>query len=265
MKLSISNIAWDSAYDFQMYQLMKEYGYTGLEIAPTKIFSENPYDKLKEAREWSERLKKEYDFSISSMQSIWFGRQENMFDSDKERQVLIDYTKRAIDFARIIGCKNIVFGSPKNRNMDKNLNKEEAEEKAVKFFRELADYAYNSGTIIGMEANPTIYQTNYINDTVSALNLIKEVNSKGFLLNLDIGTVIQNSETIKKLAGEVKYINHIHISEPGLKVIEKKILHNELKDIIIDEGYDKFISIEMSKIENLDKIEEVMKYISEVF
>ena len=47
MKLSISNIAWDETHDLKMYQKMKEYRYTGLEIAPTRIFGENPYQNLK--------------------------------------------------------------------------------------------------------------------------------------------------------------------------------------------------------------------------
>ena len=38
MNLSISNIAWASDYDAQMYPFLKEIGYQGLEIAPTRIF-----------------------------------------------------------------------------------------------------------------------------------------------------------------------------------------------------------------------------------
>ena len=49
MKLSISNIAWKSEDDFKVYKLMKKYEYKGLEIAPTRIFSEQPYKKLTEA------------------------------------------------------------------------------------------------------------------------------------------------------------------------------------------------------------------------
>ena len=116
-----------------------------------------------------------------------------------------------------------------------------------------------------MEANPAIYNTNFINDTLSALNLIKEVDSNGFLLNLDVGTMIQNEEKISELIGNIKYVNHIHISEPQLKIINKNNLHKELKEILKKENYNKFISVEMGKIEEVDKIERVMKYIWEVF
>ena len=43
MKFSITNIAWTSEYDEQMYHAMKNSGFTGLEIAPTRIYPEHPY------------------------------------------------------------------------------------------------------------------------------------------------------------------------------------------------------------------------------
>lgn len=38
MKLSISNIGWDAEQDEAVYRLMGAYGFSGLEIAPTRIF-----------------------------------------------------------------------------------------------------------------------------------------------------------------------------------------------------------------------------------
>lgn len=261
MKLSISNIGWDVANDTQIYKLLQRYGYIGLEIAPTRIFPETPYEKLAEAKRWSEKMRREYGFVIPSMQSIWYGRTENMFCSEQEREVLIDYTKKAIDFATAIRCENLVFGCPRNRNISDGADKEVA----IAFFREIGDYAASSGTVIGMEANPPIYNTNYINDTLSALALIEKVNSKGFLLNLDVGTMIQNEEDVSELVNRVNLINHIHISEPGLKIIEQRKLHSDLKELLEKENYNRFISIEMGKQENITVIERTLEYVKEVF
>ena len=49
MKLSISNIAWLKEDDNKVYEWMSELGYTGLEVAPTRIFSETPYEKNTQA------------------------------------------------------------------------------------------------------------------------------------------------------------------------------------------------------------------------
>lgn len=261
MKLSISNIGWAAEQDLLVYQMMQRLGYTGLEIAPTRIFPEAPYDKLQEAADWSRLIKEKYGFSIPSMQSIWFGRQEKIFHSEEDRSILIDYTKKAIDFAAAVGSGNLVFGCPRNRNIAEG----ESQESAVDFFRELGDYAVQKGTVIGMEANPPIYNTNYINDTRSAIELIREVGSKGFLLNLDVGTMIQNKEEVSDLVGNVHLINHVHISEPGLKPIEVRKLHEDLCRVLRGEKYQGFVSIEMGKIEELEKMEEKLIYVKEVF
>lgn len=259
--LSISNIAWRAEMDDSVYMLMKRNQYTGLEIAPTRVFPENPYEKKVYAGIWSENLRKEYGFVLPSMQSIWYGRQEKIFGGLGERQSLIGYTKKAIDFASTINCKNLVFGCPRNRYFPEGANPEIG----IKFFKEIGDFAADRGTVIGMEANPPIYNTNYINDTLSALKLIEEVESKGFLLNLDVGTMIQNQESAYELVGKVHLINHVHISEPGLNPIVEREVHMELKTVLESEGYQGFISIEMGKVDDISILDEKMQYVRSIF
>ena len=261
MKLSISNIGWNALDDGVVYDFMTKYGFSGLEIAPTRIFSKEPYDHISDAKIWSEDLKIRYGFEISSMQSIWFGRRENLFASRKERNNLKNYTKEAIDFASAIGCKNLVFGCPRNRNIPDGMDSEIA----IDFFKELGEYAFEHNTVIALEANPPLYHTNYINDTKSAIDLIKKVGSKGFLLNLDLGTILQNKENISELIGNVSHMHHVHISEPGLRPLKKRRIHIELKKILINEGYDGYISIEIGKVEDVSVIEENLQYVRSVF
>lgn len=261
MKLSISNIGWDGLYDEKVYKLMNNYGFEGLEIAPTRVFPSNPYDDLQQASVWSDNLKNQYGFKVPSMQSIWFGHMESLFGTDEDRQCLLDYTKKAILFAKAIGCKNLVFGCPRNRNVPEGRDGEEL----VEFFKEIADFAFENDTVIGMEANPPIYNTNFINDTKAALELIDRVDSDGFKLNLDVGTMIYNEEDVDDLVGKVHLINHVHISEPFLKPIKERELHSKLKKVLEDEDYKRFVSIEMGKVENIKDIEPIMKYISELF
>ena len=85
MKLSISNIAWEQKYDTEMYVFLKSMGITGLEIAPSRIFPENPYEQKKKATDWKEELLNNYGLEISSMQSIWYGHTERIFGSEEER------------------------------------------------------------------------------------------------------------------------------------------------------------------------------------
>lgn len=259
MKLSISNIGWAAEHDRPVYEMMKRYGFSGLEIAPTRILPETPYARVEELREWYAGIRKEYGFAISSMQSIWYGRQEKLFGSDEERRILTEYTKQAIDFAAAVSCPNLVFGCPRNRQLPKG----EDGEKAVAFFREIGEYAARKGTAVAMEANPPLYHTNYINDTPAALALVRQVDSKGFLVNLDVGTMIQNQEQVSLLQGAAQYVNHVHISEPGLKNIRQSNvqLHRELISFLKNEQYDGYISIEIGKQDVLSEIEASMSYV----
>lgn len=261
MKLAASHIGWDLADDQKVYSMMKTYGFTGVEIAPTKIFPVDPYDHLEKARAWKEQLWTVYGFTIPSMQSIWYGKQENIFGQEKERDSLISYTKCAIDFAVGIGCGNIVFGCPKNRMIPMGADSTPA----IPFFQEIAGYARKKGTVIGFEANPAIYHTNYMNDTKSALTLIKEIKSEAFRLNLDVGTMIQNNEEIAVLEGNVSFINHVHMSEPYLKPIQRRPLHHELASILKQENYTGYVSMEIGKVSDLSVLARSLEYIQEVF
>lgn len=261
MKLSISNIAWKAEQDAEMYVFLQENEIKGLEIAPTRIFSDNPYEKIKEAQGWAKNLKNNYSLVIPSMQSIWFGRNEKIFAGQEERDVLIQYTKKAMDFAAAIDCKNLVFGCPRNRSFEGEYPKKAA----LSFFEELGEYAHSMGTVLSMEANPTIYNTNFVNETIQAFELVKEVNSPGFLVNVDLGTIIFNGESLEVLEQNMHYINHIHISEPGLALIEERKLHNDLAGMLEKYHYDKFISVEMKTQDDLQCVKETLAYVKEIF
>lgn len=261
MRLSISNIAWEENMDEEMYELMQLLSYNYLEIAPTRIFPKSPYSRIADAGRWYQNLLANFGISVSSMQSIWFGRTENIFTSDHERQILIDYTKKAIEFAESINCKNLVFGCPQNRilpdSIDANI--------AIPFFKIIGDYAYEHNTVIGFEANPTIYKTNFINTTSSAIELINVVQSPGFKLNLDIGTMIANNEDVKVIEDNLDLINHVHISEPYLEKIQNRALHNNIASLLIKNNYNRCISIEMKKGCSKSELTEIMKYIKNLF
>ncbi len=257
MKLSVSNIGWAAEQDAEVYARMRKAGFTGLEIAPTRIFPTAPYSDLQAARDWAADL----GFAVPSMQSIWFGRSESIFGTAEDRTALLNYTKQAIDFAEAIGCKNLVFGCPRNRNVPEGMTMAEAMEIAVPFFKALGDYAAAHQTVLSMEANPPIYNTNFCNTTADALALVQQVRSPGFLLNLDVGTMVHNEESPELLRSKAQYVNHVHISEPHLKPIARRSLHHELLAVLKAEDYDNFLSIEMGKQEDLTPLFDALSYL----
>ena len=65
MKLSISNIAWSKDKDEEMYEYLSKIEFSGIEIAPTRIFEENPYSRIEEAKHWKQELENKYNLEIS--------------------------------------------------------------------------------------------------------------------------------------------------------------------------------------------------------
>lgn len=257
MKLSISNIVWGAEEDEEMYLFLQESDFAGLEIAPTRIFPEMPYEHLREAEVWAHELKQRYGLNISSMQSIWYGHTEKLFGTEEERRILTDYTKRAILFAEVIGCRNIVFGNPKNRDTD-SVSRDWPV--AVDFFKEVGDYAKAHHTCIALEPNPTMYNTRFMNLTEQAVEMACKSGSEGIRVNIDLGTILCNNEDIRYLEEVKGYINHVHISEPGLSLIEyRPELHGKVMRMMRDLD-NVYVSIEMAR-QPVEKVKGVIRYI----
>lgn len=265
MKLAISNLAWESSQEEAVFGLMQKYGYTGLEIAPTKVFPIEPYRDLRQAEKWAENLQALWQIEVVSLQSIWYGRKENLFASAEDYAFLLDYTRQAINFSHAVGAKNLVFGCPKNRKLPAQGNKETCYAAAEEFFRALGEYAASRSVIVGMEANPVLYGTDFINTTQEALKFIKKVDVAGLGLNLDVGTMVANKENAAVIADAAERISHVHISEPYLAVIQERAMHKELAALLRSKKYEGYVSIEMSRCADLSAIERCMAYVRSVF
>ena len=263
MKYSISNIAWGAEYDSEVYSFLKQQGITGLEIAPTRIF-QSPYDNLELAHEYAWMLKNKYGLTVCSMQSIWYGVQQSIFGSDEDRNFLLDYTKKAILFAEAMGIKNLVFGCPRNRNMPEGDNKQYLEI-AKKFFKELGDFAYEHNTVLAMEPNPVIYNTNFLNFTKDACEFVKSVDSPGFKVNIDMGTMIYNKENPHLVKTYKNIVNHIHISAPNLAYIQQCAEYKTLKKVLSKIEYDGYLSVEMGNQNDIEKVKQAVMFLKEAF
>ena len=263
IKLAISDIAWHRDQDEEIYEIMQELGFTGLEIAPTRFMdTKMPYEKeardlaVKEAKRLRQR-----GLCICSMQSLWFGKTGRIAQSREKYEELLEYTKKAMDYASAIECPNLVFGNPAARRIEQ----EQEKEILLEFFEQAGEYAREKKVILAIEANPVIYNTNFLNKTEDSLEYIKKLSTSGCKVNLDLGTVIYNEETISDFEEEMSKIHHIHISEPGLEVIKERKLHRELKELLYKTGYENYLSVEMKTMDSVEQVRKVMEYVSGIF
>lgn len=258
--LAASNIAWSERDNTRVMQYMANLGFSGLEIAPTKINPQNPYFHAGEAKEYLDFVQKEYGLKVCSMQSIWRGQQGNIFVSEEAEKLLL-HTALAMGYAEAIGCPNLVFGCPGNRNMPPERTPDDVRA----FFEECGNMAARHFTMFSLEANPAIYHTNFLNTTEEACDFLKSIPfNTGLAINLDFGAVIQNGEEVERLASIMPLVNHVHISEPRLAPIMKRSEHEILRDILIDSRYRGYVSLEMGEAE-FDVVCDCLAYMAEVF
>jgi len=265
MNLSVSNIGWDSEFDEDMYRFISGNGFNGIEIAPTRIFPNAPYEQLENARLFADELKKRSGLFVSSMQSIWYGISESIFGTDDHRHKLIDYTKSAVNFASAIGCPNLVFGCPKNRSIPEGLSSDIYMPIAYDFFYRIGCYAAEQGVCISIEPNPPIYNTNFINTTEEAFLFCKSIDNPGMKVNIDLGTMIYYDEDVSLLKDNIHLINHVHISEPHLVPIVRRSFHKEVLSEMSGAGYNNTYSIEMRKPNSVELLKDAILYVKGVF
>lgn len=256
-RLSASNIGWQAQDDEAVYALLREFGYAGLEIAPTRFVGERPYCKAEAAACKATQLKERFGLCIPSMQSIWFGRTENIFDA-RGAALLAEYTRRAVDLAAAVGCPSLVFGNPRQRSIPEGAHPDDA----LGFFAEISAYARQHGVVIALEANPPVYGTNFCNASAEAFAYARRV--PGLRVNYDLGTMLTNGESLDVLFKNLDIVSHIHLSEPQLAPIAPRPEHRALADGLRQAGYAGFVSIEM-KTQPLAQVRAVLAYTAEVF
>ncbi len=269
MKIAISNIAWNNQEDPTILPLFKKYSIKGIEIAPTKVWK-NPTGESLETIKKYKKYWEDQGITISSTQAILFARPNlNIFADKNQRLELLSYIKKMTRVSALLGAEIMVFGSPKNRNIE-TLNIEEALGIATEFFYNVGEIAKLHSIYFCIEPNPKEYGTNFINNTKEAIQLIKRVNHPFFRLHLDSGVLTVNKENYKNSIIEgFPYLKHFHVSEKNLLPIgSTNINHKEISKILKNLKYDKWVSIEMRRKENQlnDKaVENAFKLVTSVY
>ncbi len=269
MRLSISNIAWDSKEDDLVSSLLNRMGVTEIEIAPTKFWekplqiTESDVHNLK--NEWFDK-----GISFVAMQSLLFGQNDlNMFASDESRLVMTRYLSGIISLAGKLGIQSLVFGSPKNRKSGP-LSHIERMEIAIPFFEQLGTLAEQAGVILCIEANPVQYGCDFVTNTDEAIALVREVRNPGFRLHLDAGAMELNEEDVfSVIERSIPYLQHFHISEPYLNLVGAGgTKHKQMAQALRALEYDKWVSIEMKsdlQPNNVESVERAVTYALETY
>lgn len=249
-RAAISNIAWPAQDDAQAVTLAAELGFSGIELAPGKVFG--PLDAIgSDALRRYRRDLGAQGLSIPALQAILFGVTDaHLFESEATRARLGERLTRVAEVAGELGAGACVFGSPALRDPGQR-SIQEAMDIAANFFARLAPRFVENGTVLAFEANPSIYQCRFVTCTSEAIDLVKRVDTPGFGLQLDMGTVFANGESADTVIAAGRIARHCHVSEPQLVPLGTGGHDHQVTGAALrDTDYDGWISIEMRAVDN---------------
>ena len=216
MQLGISSLAWDPADDAYVAEQARLHGLEFVDLAPTKYFG----------AEWSptaaqldslRRFWTDHGMPVRALQSLLFGTDGlSVFGDVASRAALVNHLERVASIGAALGAKNLVFGSPRNRDRGM-LNDSQAEAIAVDFFCRAGDVVAAHGLVLCLEPNPARYGCNFMTDVSTTARVVRAIGHAAVALNFDTGAVHINCEAPDAaLAAAQGLIGHVHLSEPDL-------------------------------------------------
>ena len=214
-RVSISNIAWPAEQDDEALMLVRDLGFSGVELAPRKVFG--PLDQVSEAtlRAYRERCAA-VGLAIPALQGLLFGVDgPALFGDDAGRDILRTALTDVARTARVLGAHACVFGAPKLRDPGA-MDPAQAFDLAARFFRDVGAIYADEGTVLTFEANAQAYGCRFVTRTQEAIDFVTAVDSPGIRLQIDTGTMFMNGENPAVIARAVPVAGHFHASEPEL-------------------------------------------------
>jgi D-psicose/D-tagatose/L-ribulose 3-epimerase len=244
IRLSCSNLAWDPGEDAIAYAKLRMLGFTGIEIAPTRVWSNWVNATPKNAASLKQKLADE-GFVVPALQAIFFGKSKlKLFDPGSRNEILNHMVSLA-EVAQTMESKVLVFGAPKMRDAGQ-LKHDQAVEVATPLLRQMAGICHDHGTRLCIEPNAREYGCNFIWTTAQAKDLIMHVDHPGFGLHLDAAAMHLEGEVgpeaIRKYFSEIQ---HFHVSEPGLARLQSSTVDHLANLLTLQsKGYKGWVSLE---------------------
>ena len=238
-QLCVSNICVNKISQIQFASLLKLYGISKVQIAPTKLIES--WEKLDNI---NFDLYTNMELKIQAFQSITYTLDDlNIFNLNTQEK-LYDHLIKIIDCAEKNKVNILVFGCPKNRKiLDEN---EDNNIIFITFFKKIGDYLKNKNIKICLENNSKQYNCNFINTIEECSYLVRQINKDNIKMMVDLGNAVMENDHWYYLKKNMDIIYNIDIAHPNMKDFSEIHESNEIFNFILKKNnYDKIINLEM--------------------
>jgi len=261
MKIVASCLGWNADEHEGAAALLKRDGAAGIEMVPTAIWG--GWDAA--FAEDAELPSPFAGLETPSMQSLLFGLPDlKLFHGSEAEDRLVGHLERLFRLARKFGVRALIFGSPRNRSREA-MPLNEAMSRFGAFADRVGPLAAAAGTLLCLEANPTLYGCDFVTDTPALVDLFERIRQPGIGLHFDTGAAAINGEDLAALIQQVgPSLDHIHASEPNLATFAQPSDHHQaIAQALRDIDYRHFVSIEMVRGPNgLADLDEALAFVT---
>jgi sugar phosphate isomerase/epimerase len=242
-------------------------GYDGIELAPFKLSKDIRTLNADDIR----RIKNDiYSVGLEIPAMHWLlaspeGLLINCMDSEVYDNT-IDFFINLIELSETLEVKYLVFGSPKQRNLDPT-NTVQCLDRSIEFFKSILPHAESRNVIIAFEPlGPSI--TNFGATTDESIKLMEKINHPNFKIHLDTSAMYRDgSDPLEQIKSVGKDLVYVHLNDtnqlgPGMGEIDFKPLIEGFRKI----NYNGWYSIEpfRSDVAIEQIVSESMKYLKQI-
>lgn len=241
MNIAISNFAWDYNESHDFFSFLEKNQIKNLELVLTKFkdWSELNNDNL---LDYNNMINK-YNLNVYSLQSLFF----NIDCSIVEKYKMISHFKTIIDYSTLLNVKKVVFGSPNLRKFSINYEKD-----LLIILKEIDDYLEGKDIILLIEPNSSIYKGDFFYTIDEIVKFIKENGFKNIKTMIDThNSILENKNPLIEINEYFNFIDHIHISEINLDILQNLDSHYTFSEELKKLKYNNVLTYEVKKCDNI--------------
>jgi sugar phosphate isomerase/epimerase len=265
MKLAVSNIAWGSPDIDEFLRVLSNEGCEGIELSPSMLWTEPLDTAVSDIMQFKEKART-YGLEIPSMHSLTYTRPDlSFFDSPEGRKHLEDYIVSTGNLAGILDIPVMILGSAKSRIIGER-NRNECFKWMTESCYRMAERLKSFNVTLLIEPLSRQY-TDFINNAEEAMSLVKSVEHDFFALHIDLKSSFEEGENQELVwSTYADYIKHCHVANPGLKPPTSDCPHHvEAAAAIKSSGYDKYISLEISRVSSAQELKRSIAFVKETY